>query len=156
MPEHVELDLPMTSSQSRHGTFRRWVAFNVVGVGGIGVQLAVLSLLATSGVHYLLATALAVEAAVLHNFAWHERWTWFDRAGHAPSETLSRLIRFNLSVGALSISQNLVFMKVLVSYFGLHYLVANLISITLCSVLNFFVSDRLVFRKSADANSPSR
>jgi putative flippase GtrA len=28
---------------------------------------------------YLAATALAVEAAVVHNFFWHERFTWADR-----------------------------------------------------------------------------
>ncbi len=31
------------------------------------------------GPHYLVATALAVEMAVLHNFFWHRRWTWADR-----------------------------------------------------------------------------
>jgi putative flippase GtrA len=37
-------------------------------------------------------------------------------------------------------------MKILVGSFGIPYLAASLISITLCSLLNFFVSDRLVFR----------
>jgi putative flippase GtrA len=58
----------------------RWLKFNAVGAIGIGVQLAVLVGL-KSGLHlsYLLATALAVEAAVVHNFLWHERYTWADR-----------------------------------------------------------------------------
>jgi len=127
-------------------TFRRWLAFNFVGAGGIAVQLALLAALTASGMHYLLATAIAVEGAVLNNFAWHERWTWLDRTGSSTKQTFSRLLRFNLSVGAISIVQNLVFMKILVGALGIPYLAANLVSITLCSLLNFFVSDRLVFR----------
>ena len=46
------------------GTFCRWVAFNLVGLGGIGVQLVVLSVLTASGVHYLLATALEPTESV--------------------------------------------------------------------------------------------
>jgi hypothetical protein len=49
--------------------FRRWVAFNAVGAAGIGLQLGALALLLhVAHLHYLAATALAVEAAVLHNF----------------------------------------------------------------------------------------
>jgi dolichol-phosphate mannosyltransferase len=127
-------------------TFRRWLAFNFVGAGGIAVQLVLLAALTASGMHYLPATAIAVEGAVLNNFAWHERWTWIDRTGSGTKQTFSRLLRFNLSVGAISIVQNLVFMKILVGAFGVPYLAANLVSIMLCSLLNFFVSDRLVFR----------
>ena len=127
-------------------TFQRWLAFNFVGAGGIAVQLVLLAALTASGMHYLFATAIAVEGAVLNNFAWHGRWTWIDRTGSSTKHTLSRLLRFNLSVGAISIIQNLVFMKILVGSFGVPYLAANLVSITLCSLLNFFVSDRLVFR----------
>jgi putative flippase GtrA len=127
-------------------TLRRWLAFNFVGAGGIAVQLVLLAALTASGVHYLLATAIAVEGAVLNNFAWHERWTWIDRTHSNTNQTLSRLLRFNLSVGAISIVQNIVFMKILVGSLGFHYLAANMISITLCSLVNFLVSDRLVFR----------
>jgi hypothetical protein len=41
---------------------------------GVGVQLAVLAAMkSVQHLNYLLATALAVEAAVIHNFLWHER-----------------------------------------------------------------------------------
>jgi len=96
-------------------------------------------------VHYLLATGLAVESAVLHNFVWHERWTWRDRRTAKRSRVWGRLIRFHLANGALSLLGNLVFMRILVESGGLDYLPANLASIALCSVLNFLVSDRFVF-----------
>jgi len=120
----------------------RWLKFNAVGAIGIGVQLAVLTLLSGLGFNYLLATALAVEAAVLHNFFWHERFTWADRRAQT---SLERLVKFNLTTGGLSILSNLVAMKLLVDVAGLEYLLANLLSIAACSILNFFVADRAIF-----------
>lgn len=129
--------------------FVRLLKFNLVGAMGILVQLGVLHSL-TSGldVSYLPATALAVEAAVLHNFIWHERFTWGDRRGLA-GRPLDRLLRFNLTTGAVSVVGNLGFMSLLVEQAHLPFLMANLATITLCSLLNFVVSDRFVFRAQA-------
>jgi putative flippase GtrA len=58
----------------------RWCKFNLVGGIGIGVQFAVLFLV--KGVlhfNYMAATAIAVETALVHNFVWHEQFTWADR-----------------------------------------------------------------------------
>jgi putative flippase GtrA len=127
----------------------RWMKFNLVGWIGIGVQLAVLTAL-KSGLHfnYLWATALAVEAAVIHNYLWHQRFTWVDRP--AGSEIL-RFARFNLTTGVFSIAGNLALMKLLVDVAHVQYLLANIITIATCSLLNFVVSDRLVFKVSPTA-----
>ena len=128
----------------------RWLKFNAVGAIGILVQLAALGLLAgLLKLHYLLATALAVEIAVLHNFVWHCRWTWKDRTGDATRLTmlLPALWRFHVSNGLVSILGNLVFMRLLVGQFHLHYLVANVASIALCSVVNFALSEVFVFQR---------
>ncbi len=124
----------------------RWLKFNAVGALGIAVQFAVLLAL-KSGLHlsYVLATALAVEAAVLHNFLWHERYTWADRVRPSWRKSLPRLLRFNLTTGAVSIVGNLVLMNLLVGWGHLNYLTANGIAIALCSLANFLVSDRIVF-----------
>ena len=54
--------------------------FHLVGAIGIGAQLIFLFFFKTElHMNYLLATALAVECAVLHNFLWHEHYTWADR-----------------------------------------------------------------------------
>ena len=124
---------------------RRWLKFNAVGVIGIVVQLAALAVLkSVLHLHYLIATGLAVELAVLHNFAWHERWTWKDRTGKRG--VLRRLARFNLTTGAFSIFSNLVLMRVLVGVFHLPLLVANLLSIAATALANFAVSEVWVFR----------
>ena len=128
------------------GGFRTWLKFNAVGLIGIGVQLLALTLFRSGfGVNYLSATFLAVETAVLHNFVWHERWTWAERTRLSTSGVVGRLLRFHLANGLISISGNLVLMWLFVSYLHLHYFLANLIAIGACSIVNFFASDRLVF-----------
>lgn len=127
-------------------TFLRWMKFNAVGLIGIVVQLAALAVF-RSWMHlgYLLATGLAVEIAVVHNFLWHERFTWADRPAVRWVQSLFRLAKFNLSNGAVSLLGNLGLMWVLVEGFKVHYIVANCFAITACSVVNFWLGDRFVF-----------
>jgi len=130
----------------------RWLKFNLVGGIGIAVQFAILFVL--KGVlhfDYLVATALAVELTVLHNFIWHERFTWVDRTRNdpllsSPRKWPARLLRFNLSNGAVSIVGNLALMKLLVGAGHVNYLLANGIAIVLCSLVNFLVSEEWVFQ----------
>jgi putative flippase GtrA len=146
---------------SRHqpsspSTLVRWCKFNFVGGIGIVVQFAALFLL-KGGLHfhYLGATAIAVEAAVVHNFVWHEQFTWVDRTkpeggkfGSMPPywrRSLRRFVRFNFTNGAVSILGNLALMRVMVGQGHMNYLLANGIAIALCSLVNFLVSDEWVF-----------
>jgi dolichol-phosphate mannosyltransferase len=127
--------------------------FNLVGALGIAVQLGVLWMLIGLGLHYMLATMLAVESAVLHNFVWHERFTWADRTGKRRWEIAGRLFRFSLTTGAVSIGGNLVLMRLMVGEAHFRPVLANLVSVAGCSLLNFLVSDRWVFRAAAVAGS---
>lgn len=134
---------------------RRWLVFNAVGTMGVGVQLAVLlSLTEGLGLNYLVSTVLAVESAILHNFVWHEHWTWRDRSPGIRGRW-TRLAWFNLVTGTLSISSNVVFTALYVSTFGVHYAIANLMAIATCSLLTFVASDRLVFRAYLGARGKS-
>jgi len=126
--------------------WQRILIFYLVGGLGIAVQLSTLAALtAGARMHYLLATGLAVEAAVLHNFVWHERWTWRDRAVGDSSNSWKRLVRFQMTNGALSVGGNMAFVPLLVVTCGMNYLFADTLSIAVCSILNFLASDRLVF-----------
>jgi putative flippase GtrA len=136
-------------------SFVRWLKFNFVGGIGIGVQLGVLVFL-RSVLHLdtLLATGLAVETAVIHNFLWHERFTWPDRPAARLRDSLLRLAKFNASNGAVSLVGNLVIMRALAGELHLNYVVANLIAVAVCSLVNFLLSDRLVFQN--EAGMPAR
>lgn len=119
-----------------------WLRFNAVSLAGVAVQLAALHLYQhVLGWHYLLATALAVETAVLHNYYWHWKWTWRERQCSGSS-----LVRFQFTTGLVSICGNLFGMKLLTGILGVPVIPANAISICTLYLFNFFISDRYVFR----------
>ena len=129
--------------------FRRVFRFNTVGLIGIVVQLLVLTALKSGlGMNYLWATAAAVEVAVLHNFVWHQVWTWADRphTGGWP-EIATRLLRFNLTTGALSILSNVVLMRLFAGMLRMNYLAANLLAIAITAIANYLVADAFVFAR---------
>jgi putative flippase GtrA len=130
-------------SANRRARGVRWLKFNAVGGLGIAVQLVVLTALkAELHFNYLSATALAVEAAVVHNFLWHEKFTWADRASGG---SFARFLKFNMSTGLVSIAGNILLMKLLVDALALRFLIANGIAITTCSLFNFAMSDEFIF-----------
>lgn len=125
---------------------RRWLAFNAVGALGVGLQLAILTTLVhIAGLHYLAATVVAVEATILHNFFWHQRWTWKDRPAGSQTALAWRLARFNILNGGISLAGNLLVMAVLTGVAGVEPAVANLAAIALCSLANFAASETVVF-----------
>ena len=128
--------------------WERWLTFNGVGLLGMGLQLSLMALAMRMGVHYLLATVLAVEATVLHNFVWHQRWTWRDRPTASFGASAARLARFQLLNGSVSLCGNLALMSLLSGRAGLDPIAANIFSIVACSLLNFAGSHALVFAAS--------
>ncbi len=128
-------------------SLHRWFIFNSVGAMGFLVQLAMLALL-TAWLRWNIvpATVLAVETAVIHNFFWHEHWTWSDRGVHGWRSGFRRFLCFNLSNGFLSIAGNLVFTVLFLDTLPVNYVAANVLAIAVCSILNYVVSDRFVFR----------
>lgn len=123
---------------------RRFIRFNAVGVVGAGVQLSLLWALANAlRVPYVLATMMAVEGALLHNFAWHEAWTW---RGLPADGWRARLVRFHVANGFVSIASNTVFTFAFKQWAHLPLLAANLAAIVLTALLNFALANAWVFR----------
>jgi putative flippase GtrA len=127
----------------------RVVAFVSVGAIGLVVQLAVLAALSV-GAHWSSApaTALAVEAAVLTNFFWHERWTWRDRPT-GVNRRLQRLFRFHVTNGTTSLVGNVLVTAIAVGMFGTNALLANVMAVALLSIVNYLAADRWVFAARA-------
>jgi putative flippase GtrA len=136
------------------GQFYRWMKFNFVGGIGIVVQVAALAVFRSwLRLDYLLATGLAVEIAVIHNFMWHERFTWVDRPAARPMQSLLRLAKFNGSNGAVSLVGNLGVIWLLVGLLRFNYVASNLFAIAVCSLVNFLLGDRFVFEENSAAIS---
>ena len=123
----------------------RWAWFNLVGLMGFLVQTATLTVLVRwAGVRTSLAVAVAVLAAVSHNFFWHERVTW----PNLPREgRLKRWVSFHLSTGVVSVLSNVGVTAAIVAATGLPVVASNTVAVALMSLANFWISDRLVFRE---------
>lgn len=142
----------MRSLANAPSAFKRWLIFNSVGAMGVVVQITVLWVLASRlQLGYLLATGLAVEAAVLHNFIWHERWTWADRIRSCRNGFLRRLLYFHAANGIISLAGNLLLMALFVEKLGMHYMPANLLAVSTCAILNFLAGNQLVYRSAPEA-----
>jgi len=132
----------------------RWLRFYAVGAMGAALQFALLGLLVhVAGLNYLLATALSVEAAILHNFLWHRRWTWDDRRG-ASDRAGAALARFNLTNGLVSISANLLSAYLLTGVWRIDPVLSSILSVAAGSLANFFLCDRVVFAPLRSNPSP--
>jgi putative flippase GtrA len=124
----------------------RWLRFNAVGGAGLIVQVTILAVLIRVDVPLTLATLLAVEGAVLHNFVWHERWTWHDRPAATTVERLWRLLSFHALNGLVSFVGNVAITVGLVRT-GWNPIVANLVAVTTCSLVNYAAGHLFVFSR---------
>ena len=142
--------------------FVRFLRFNLVGALGIAVQLTTVAVLVeVLGLHYAVASMIAIELSVLHNFAWHERWTWApDRTEGAEARrraggVLFRCLLFHAGNGCVSLVGSLALLPLFVGHLLLHYLAANLLTIGATGLLNFLLGDRVVFGPSLSPGGPS-
>ena len=119
------------------------------------IQMIVLDLLTrVAALDYRAATVLAVEAAVLHNFVWHERWTW--RVPKGAGSRLARACRFHSTTAVLSILGNVVLMSLFVEGLGWPVRLANLAAVAILGIANFRAADRWVFRECGCETSVGR
>ena len=129
---------------------RRWARFTTAGIVGFIIQLGILAALTKwTELHYVAATLIAVELAILSNFVWHEQWTWRERRPATWRERWQRLTRFHLLTGLTSIVGTTVLTAVLVESGGLSPVVSNAISVMALGLVNFAGAETLVFRTSA-------
>jgi len=137
-------------SNSALPIFHRWVKFSVVGSAGLAVQLAVLwASTRWTGISTAVATAIAVEAALLHNFVWHEVWTWRGVSashGSTGSGRWTRLWRFHAATGSISIVSNVVFTMAFKNSLAIPLLAANVMAVGVTAIFNFAVAEMWVFQ----------
>jgi putative flippase GtrA len=119
--------------------------FNLVGCAGFILQIGVLACLTRIwGWHYMVATVVAVEVAIVSNYLAHARWTWADRPGRTRRERLARPVRYQAAT-ALSMMLNLALTAAFVSRVELSPEAANVAAVAVCALVNFAAADRLVF-----------
>lgn len=124
------------------------VRFGVVGSSGVVVNSGLLYVFhGLAGWALVIASALAVEAAIISNFFLNDLWTFSRR-----DKTRYRFLRFNLvSLGGLVV--NTLVLAGLVAVTGIHYLIANLIAIAAAMGWNFAANVRWTWRMPNPASA---
>jgi putative flippase GtrA len=130
----------LTASLSARARSARYMA---VATLGAAVQASVVLAASRAGCSPVAATILGIEAAILHNFAWHDCWTWRDRPRKEPRAI--RLARYNLAMAGSSLVVGAVVTWLVVAGLGWSVLPANAAAVSVAALGNYLMSDRLVF-----------
>ena len=128
------------------GTRVRFSRFSAIGLLGCGLQVLLFHVL-LRGLHLpgVAAAPIAVEIVLLHNFLWHERFTWRDRRTAARWQIARQLWRFHAANGLVSIAGNTMLTYWLVDKLRLPPLASMVTAIAACAVFNFLLADRWVY-----------
>jgi putative flippase GtrA len=117
------------------GLARRFSKFSLVGASGSAINFALFWLLTERvELHYLIASAIAFELAMLSNYLLNNNWTFADRRVGAFS---TRGLAAYQIVALGSLATTLIVVHVLIDTVGIHPLLANLIAIGSGSAWNF-------------------
>lgn len=110
--------------------------FCIVGASGVVVNEGLLWLL-TEFVksHYLTSSVIAIESSIIANFILNDIWTFRKERKGAYFWRLSKFNFARLNAASVNFLALWFF-----SWLGLHYLISNLIGITLATIITYFSS----------------
>lgn len=132
--------------------WREWkkvFKFGIVGLSGIVVNLGILYLLVQFlQANDILASFIATEIAILNNFIWNDLWTFSSMESRHLSSRFHRLVAFNL-VSAGGVVINLGIFYGLTRWFGLWYILAQLVGILVAFAWNFLVNRRFTWTRQS-------
>lgn len=131
----------------------RYFKFMISRTAGTVVDTAVLWLLAHyifSGGYlatYILSPIISFEAAVVSNFLLSYYWIWSSRIDSRTHRSFwHHFVAFNISSLA-GFGVKMIFLLLFERLFGWNVVLCNLVALCISGMLNFFLSDSLVFRK---------
>jgi dolichol-phosphate mannosyltransferase len=130
----------------------RFIRFAVVGLSGLVINSIALTLFTELfHVFYLLSAILATQISTAWNFFLTEFWVFNDRQQASPVWT--RLAGFYMINNALLAVRGPM-LSGMVEWLGLNYVIANLISIGLGTLLRYAVADKLLWTVEHGVKTP--
>jgi dolichol-phosphate mannosyltransferase len=122
-----------------------FLKFLLVGVSGLVVNsAALLGFTELGAIHYVVSAALATQVSTLWNFGLTETWVFGKRETERPF--LQRLVSFLLVNNLLLVVRGPI-MTLLVDRGGVHYLIANLVSLFAMTVLRYLLADKWIWNQ---------
>jgi dolichol-phosphate mannosyltransferase len=128
------------------GYWQRFIKFNLVGLTGVLVNEGLLVLFVSKGVYYLYASAVAIEASIISNFALNDLWTFRDRRhGHV----VARLVKFN-GLMLVGLAVNLAILYLGTDFLNINYAVSNLLGIAVAFLVRYWLSVKYAWIKKEE------
>lgn len=126
----------------------RVLKFGIVGATGVIVNMGSLYLLTEYGkIPYFVASIVAIELSILSNFWLNLVWTWKDRS--EAGTVWTKLWRYHVGAGLTGFLGNYVILIGLTEWFGVNYLISNLVGIGVGTLSNYVVNDVWTFKNRA-------
>jgi dolichol-phosphate mannosyltransferase len=137
--------LSLSRLSPRNPTTRRALGFAAVGASGIAINSAALWLLADPanlGANYIASAVTATQVSTTWNFLLTDSVVY---RGPKRMGLARRYLTFS-AASNLTLLVRVPLLAALVTGFGMHYLVANLITLLLSFVARFATADRLIYQ----------
>lgn len=133
----------------RRTKYLKFIASRAIGTGVDTLVLWFLSHFVFEGGYwatYVISPVISFEAAVMSNYLCSYFWIWRERiVQHGKRTFWGRFLAFNLSSFA-GFGVKMLFLLLLEHIFGWSVVVCNLVALTFSGLLNFLLSDTLIFR----------
>lgn len=124
----------------------RIIKFGVVGASGVIVNVGSLYVLTEfARIPYFIASLIAIELSIISNFTINLLWTWRDRADEGT--LWKKIVRYHIGAGATAVLGNYLILIALTEFFGMHYMLSNLIGIAVGTFSNYLINDLWTFKK---------
>lgn len=126
-----------------------FIRYIVSGGTAASVNFGLLfALVELGGLHYLLASAIAIGAAIIVSFTLHKFFTFRE---HTLERIPHQFFRYLVLLGC-TVAVNTVLMWILVDGLGAHYFVAQILVSGTIAVGNFFIYKLFVFHSTIQKN----
>jgi len=122
-----------------------FIRFLLVGMSGLVVNsLALAAFTELAAIHYVISAVIATQVSTLWNFGLTEKWVFGKRETERPF--LQRLVSFLLVNNLLLILRGPI-ITFMVGQMGIHYLISNLFSLFVMTVLRYLLADKWIWNK---------
>ncbi len=153
---HMTL-LQKIAARVREPKTQRMLLFGLVGGVGTLINTGILWVLTSFfAVHYLLASLIATETAIVANFFGNHHLTFNDRKAESHWGTAHQFLRFQM-ISMTSIVGTLLILGTLTTWFGERYLLVwNLVAIAAMLGVNYTLNDRFTWNTAAPVRRAKR
>lgn len=128
----------------RKEKLRIFMKYCIVGINGIGINVAVLYFFTNVlGIFYVLSSLIAHETSIVANYILNDMWT-FKGIGEKRS-FMNKLIRYNLAKLS-GVTLSIILLYLYTELFSTNYLISNVLAIGTGAIWGFFTSLRYVWK----------